>query len=142
MHLFTITIHSNLFGKDLSDEILEEMAHAYFNEFQESLKRHGLADDFSVDVYWAKGSLVEWITMTLESAPLVELFSASMAYKGLTEYEKIRKNVILISQDLRRFKAKIGGENLSTRETHVDDKTKPSNKAKKLSPKNSKDKNL
>ncbi len=26
MHLFTITIHSNLFGKELSDEILEEMA--------------------------------------------------------------------------------------------------------------------
>jgi hypothetical protein len=140
MYLFTITIHSNLFGKDLSDETLEEMADAYFEEFQASLVRNGLADDFSVDVYWAKGSLVEWITMTLENVPLVELFTANMAYKGLTEYEKIRKNVILISQDLRNFKTKIGGENLSTRDVYVDDKTKPSKKAKKLKSKKNKEK--
>ena len=141
MHLFTITIHSNLFGKGLSDEILEEMADAYFEEFQASLERHGLEGHFSVEVYWARGSLVEWITLTLENLPLVELFTANMAYKGLTEYEKIRKNVILISQDLRNFKAKIRGEDLSARDVYVDDKTKPSKKAKKLKSKKKKDKN-
>jgi len=131
MHLFTITIHSNLFGKDLSDEILEEMANAYFDEFQKSLKKHGLSEFFSTEVYWSRGSLVEWITLTLENAPLVELFSANLAYKTFKDYEKLRNTVILVSKDLRHFKKKISGENLSTKEVHVCD-TKPSNKAKKL----------
>lgn len=138
MHLFTITIHSNLFGKELSDDVLEEMAHAYFDEFNRSLEKHGLSDYFSAEAYWSRGSLVEWITLFLDNAPIVELFSLNMAYKGLKEYEKLRKGVILISEDLRRFKTKVSGEKVSTKETHVCD-TKPSNKAKKLEPKKDND---
>ncbi len=108
--------------------------HAYFVEFNKSLEKHGLSEYFSAEAYWRRGSLVEWFTLILENAPLVEMFTANMAYKGLKEYEKLRKGVILISQDLRSFKTKVSGENVSTKETFVCN-TKPSNKAKKLEPK-------
>lgn len=131
MHIFTITIHSNLFGKELGDDVLEDMARAYFDEFNKSLERHNLSEYFSAEAYWSRGSLVEWIILTLESAPIIEIFSLNLAYKGLKEYEQLRKGVILVSEDLRRFRARISGENLSTKEIKVCE-TKPSNKAKKL----------
>ena len=131
MHLFTITIHSNLFGKDLADFALECMAYDYLVEVNRLMEKYGLASDFSIEAYWTRGSLVEHFLLVLENAPLIELFTTGMAYKTLKEYKQIRENVILIANDIKKFKTVVAGEKVSTWESLVSE-TKPPKRAKKV----------
>ncbi|MCW8922655.1 MAG: hypothetical protein OQK69_03355 [Gammaproteobacteria bacterium] len=139
MKLFTITIHSDLFGQELPDDVLEAMAYAYLDELNRLLKKHGLTDIFEVEAYWARGSLVEWFNLILVNTPLVEMFSAKMLYNTIKEYKDLRESVLLISKDMRNFKTKISGKRLSTKDVYVG-KTLPSNKSKKLESKKDEEK--
>lgn len=131
MHLFTITIHSNLFGKTLDDYTMECMAYEYLEEVQRLLVKHDLSDDFTIEAYWTRGSLVEHFMLILENVPIIEMFTSGLAYKTLKEYKTLRENVILLAKDIKNIKTVVAGEKVSTWDSFVSE-TKPPNKAKKV----------
>ena len=137
MHLFTITIHSNLFGKELDDEILEEMAYEYLKEINISMEKRGLSNDFKVEAYWTRGSLVEHFLLILQNADIASMFTTAITYKTLKDYKDIRESVILVAQDLRKFRKVVSGINLYTKDSLISE-TKPPSKANKLEDKSEK----
>lgn len=131
MHLLTITVHSNLFGETIDDFTLECMAYEYLEEAKRLLVAHELDGLFRIEAYWGRGSLIEHFLLILENAPVIEMFSASMAYKGLKEYKQIRESVILMASDLKSFKTAVSGKKVSTRDSLVSE-TKPTRNTKKI----------
>lgn len=131
MHLFTITIHSNCFGKDVADEVLKEMAIQFHQEMERLLEVYGIGSDLSVDTYWRKGSFIAEILLTLQNADLASVLTAAGSYKVIKEYKSLRENVILITEDIKKFSTKVHGIFVSPSSSHLSD-DKPSKKSKKL----------
>ncbi|MDT0602190.1 hypothetical protein [Thalassotalea castellviae] len=131
MQLFTITIHSNCFGKDIEDELLEEMAAHFHQEMKRLLKVHGVDSDLSVDTYWRKGSLIAEFLLTLQNVDIASVLTIAGSYKVVKEYKSLRENVVLIAGDIKKFSTKVGGVFVSAKDTHLSE-GKPSPKSKKL----------
>jgi len=139
-HLFTITLHSNLFGSELDDEILEEMAEVFADSFYKSLEKRQLSDTFTSEIYWVRGSLVEHIQLLLQDPMLIATLGSTGTYKILQEYKVLRENAILIANDLKMVSTKVKGHYLSVKDAWVSD-TKPPTRAKKLEYKQKKNNN-
>lgn len=104
MHLFTITIQTNLFLKDFSDNIHAIIAVGFYKKFYNLMVRHQLSKMFHIDAYWRKGCIIEDFVLNLKNKDLIKEFSKSEEAINESEDYKILENKLYKLQNIFREK--------------------------------------
>jgi hypothetical protein len=112
MHAFTLTVHSNLFAKTLADDELAAIAKHYAIVIDELMVKHGLNAYFSVEVSWARGSLLlyiayavldpsVWVATGKGVAALMAFFAAyPKAKAGFDAFKHDLKATVVTKKDI------------------------------------------
>ncbi|WP_348675702.1 hypothetical protein [uncultured Abyssibacter sp.] len=131
MHLCTITVHSHLFGGELEEAVLEEMASVVLSELHKSLEIHGLQQTFTIEAYWGRGSLVEHFLLFVEDKKFITAAGSLITLKTLKDYPELRAGIALVMSDLKKVGATVKGVPLKIKDVWLS-ATKPTNGTKQL----------
>lgn len=124
MHAFTLTLHTHLFGKELTDDELESIAIAYGELVEELMEIHALDKYFEINMSWRRGCLLVDIAYSALN-PDIWVSAAKTAAAGVTAataffaaYPQAKIGFEEFKKDLRSKTIKKNGINVKARELY------------------------
>lgn len=133
MFIATITVQSNIFKEEPSEDVLQEIADEFLEEVHRLINEHGFEGEIAVEATWERGCVLEHFALFAANADAwISLATAAGGYKFLKEYKALREGALLITKDLMGFSKTIAGIPVKIVRSVISDREPPRGSGEKL----------